>query len=229
MKKVLRIFLLAGLLTNVIFVGHANANAKVLQVAVSPENRKFFPEVFERVVRALKSTGYDVDLVELPRKRSLHMVMKGEIALELGMTRGLIPQDSGLVQINPPILDITLTMATSSQTPDLCRVSKDNFSGMSIAGVLGSKTFELYYAPKFAESFSVKNYVDMLQMVILQRADVTFVALGTTHLIPDEIKTQLTICGTHLKNIVAHSYLHKNFLWAKEKIEAAYKIEFGQN
>lgn len=208
-----------------LFVAHANAES--LMVAVSPENREFFPETFERVMRALNNTGYDIELVELPRKRSLLMLERGEISMELGMPADVIPEGLDLIQIKPAVVDITITMVTSDQTPEFCEEPEEKFAEMTFANTLGLKFFDIFYAPKFSKSFNLRSYQDMFEMVALGRADVTFVAMKTIHLIPEDIKSRLIICGTHVTKITSYSYLHKNYGWAKDKIEAAYETEFG--
>lgn len=225
MKSPLKICLSLWFLVISLFVAHANAENLI--VAVSPENKEFFPETVERVIRALNSTGYDIQLVELPRKRSLLMLEKGEIAMELGMSPSVAPESLDLIQIKPAIVDINLTMVTSHATPEFCDVPEEKFAEMTFANVLGVRFFDTFYVPKFAKSFNLRTYKDMYEMVALGRADVTFMALGTAHLIPEEIRGRLFICGTYLNKLTAFSYIHKNYGWAKDKIEAAYETEFS--
>ena len=203
--------------------------AEVLRVAVAPETHRYFPNTMTRVYKALRSTGYTIEVMELPRKRSLAMLMQGDLSLELGITPSAIPADSGLIRIDPPIINLNFKLTTSKKTPEICNLDKEGLKALSFAASLGAPVYENFFPQFFSSTELVRGYTRMFQMVALQRAQVTYMALEGATEIPQEIKSQLLVCESHPISLTAHSYLHEDFLWAKDKIEAAYRREFGEN
>ncbi len=120
-------------------------------------------------------------------------------------------------------------MVTSAKTPEYCSLPEDKYNTMSVAGVLGVGIHKYHYYPKFGYSTELSDTLRALKFVSLQRANVTFLPSQSIALLPEDVKSALHICQSHKTTFGFNTHIHKKYEWAKNKIEAAYRKEFGLN
>lgn len=205
----------------------SSAFAESLKVAVSSSASKYLPDTVARIVRALNTTGYDIEVSVLPDKRALLWASEGKMAMELYRTPAGIGDIPSLSPIQPPVQSLTFGMITSSKTPEFCTFSKEDLKKLSIVGLLGVEFYDLYFYPQFRTSTTVTDIMIALRLVSMQRADVSFFPQERLSIIPDDLSDQIIVCESNFETFHFHSFIHKNFLWAKDKIEAAYETEFS--
>ena len=92
--------------------------------------------------------------------------------------------------------------------------------------MLGVGLHQVYFFPKFSRHTTVGDMPTTANFVALQRADVTFLPDEILTRIPKELMAKLIVCEDNFKIFDFLPYLHKNFSWAKDKIEKALQAEF---
>jgi len=157
------------------------------------------------------------------------MLTQGKVAIEILREPEIAEGFPDLIIIQPPVLSAVFQMITSVKTPEYCDVSEDVFNTMSVAGVLGVGIHTKFYYPKFNHSTELTDTSSALKFVALQRANVTFLPNLTLSSQPEDLKGKLLVCPSHQTKFKFNTHNHKDFLWAKNKIEAAYREEFGVN
>lgn len=202
-------------------------HAESLRVVVAQSVDTNLPEIRERIVRALSSTGYEIELLVLPGNRALLMASRGEVAIDIYRQPSAIASVPNLIALEPQVDEIMFAMIVSKLDPDKCHVDSEQFGEMTVVGRLGIKLYEDYYYPMFASSVTVDNFIQALKVVAKQRVDVSFVTREAFDRAPRELRDELIVCDTHMKKFPIKSFIHKDYLWAKEKVEAAYRKEFG--
>jgi hypothetical protein len=136
--------------------------------------------------------------------------------------------DHDLIKLQPPIQSLKFKMITSIKTPEYCLVSESDYSNMSVAGVLGVRLHPVHFYPKFKSQTTVGDVLATSRFVALQRADVSFIPSEALASVSKEIMDDLIVCDNHFKTFDFHAYLHKDFFWAKEKLEEALFAEFSR-
>ena len=198
-----------------------------LIVAVSAENKRYFPAIYQKIIRALNSTGINYSVIELPRKRSFRQLVSGEISMEMGIAEATLTEKHDLIKLQPPVVDLELALVTSINRPELCQLTPEQFKNYDIAIARGSHLLETIYSPMFNQTLAVDNYDTLARMIIAERADVTFIDRLSSDRLPKDLFEQVIFCETHNRSFRVNSYINKNYLWAKDKIEAAYRKEFA--
>lgn len=202
--------------------------ADSLQVSIMTSVSENLPQVTERIVRTLSKTDIDININFLPNKRSLTLLKKGKIALDFFRTPSVMSPDHDLIKLQPPIQSLKFKMITSIKTPEYCMVSESDYSNMSVAGILGVRLHPVHFYPKFKSQTTVGDVLATSRFVALQRADVSFIPSEALASVSKEIMADLIVCDNHFKTFDFHAYLHKDFFWAKEKLEEALYAEFGR-
>ncbi len=203
------------------------AHAETLRVVVAQSVDTNFPEIRARIVRALSSTGYEIELLVLPGNRALLMASRGEVAIDIYRQPSAIASVPNLIALEPQVDEISFGMIVSKLDPDKCHVDREQFGEMTVVGRLGIMLYEDFYYPMFASSVTVNDFPQLLKVVAKQRVDVSFLTRQALDRAPPEIRDQLILCNTHMKKFPIKSFIHKDYLWAREKIEDAYRSEFG--
>lgn len=202
-------------------------SAETLQLSMPATVSKNLPRIAERIIRALQGTGYNIEIVNIPNQRSLMLLTQGKVAIESLRASMVAENFPDLVAIHPPVMSLVFKMVTSAKTPKICEVSEGEFDNLSVAGVLGVGLHKFHYFPKFGHATELSDTPSVLKFVALQRADVTFLPDQSFSLLPAEIMDSLYVCSSHQTKFNFHTHIHQDYLWAKEKIEAAYREEFG--
>lgn len=211
----------------ILFTFDVSADTLQLSIPLSVSNN--LPQLTQRIIHTLHSTGYKIEIQNIPNKRSFNLLNQGKIAIEILRNPKVAEEFPDLIVINPPVLHLDFLMVTSAKTPEYCSVSEDEYSNMSVAGVLGIGIHKHHYYPKFGSSTELSDTSSTLKFVSLQRANVTFLPSPSIALLPEDIKSALHICQTHKSSFKFNTHIHKKYKWAKDKIEAAYRKEFGVN
>ena len=119
-------------------------------------------------------------------------------------------------------------MIVSRDRPELCQASREQFDRMSVVGRLGIRLYEDHYYPMFAESTTVDNFEQMFKVVAARRADASFLTESAFRNLDSATRNQLIFCEQHHETFPIHRFIHTDYLWARERIEAAYRREFGK-
>ena len=189
-----------------------------------------FPQEAERVKKALATTGYSIEFVDLPGRRSIIMLSQGKIALEIFRNTHAVEQFPNIIAIEPPIKSMLVNMITGAKTPEFCNKTENDFKEMSVAGMLGVELHATFYAPMFKQATTdLSSIEDVVEFVLLQRADVSFLPDEMISKLPRELRDQLKVCETHTTRFHFNTLIHRDYLWAKDKIEAAYREEFSND
>jgi hypothetical protein len=201
--------------------------AETLQLSVPDSVSNNLPGLVERILRTLRSTGYHIEVMNIPNKRSIDMLIRGKVAIEILRNPEVAGKFPNLAVIQPPVLSLSFGMVTSGKTPQYCDVSEKDFERMSVAGVLGMNIHADYYYPKFSHSTELSDVSSALEFVALRRANVIFLPDFVLKRLPQELRASLLVCPSHRTTFRFNTHIHRDYLWAKEKIEAAYRKEFG--
>ena len=207
----------------------APLRAETLKVAVAEAAYRNLPQIRGRILEALRQSGFEIDLVALPGNRALLAASRGEVAIDVYRQREAIARVPNLVAIEPPVDRVTFGMITSVDTPGHCDAGESQFSEMSVVGRLGIKLYEEYYFPRFARAESVSDFEQMLKLVAARRIDVSFLTEEAFARMAGEYRQRLLFCPGRHDSFTIHSFIHKDFLWAKPRIEAAYRRAFGSS
>lgn len=216
-----------GSLAAYIFLLSSAAQAESLKVTVAQSVATDLPDATARIIRALKSTGYEIELLVLPGNRALLQASSGEVAIDIYRQAAAIAHVPNLVVLEPPVDEVAFGMIVSKHKPELCNVKQAQFSEMSVAGRLGIKLYEDYYYPLFAKAITLADFQQVFKVVAKQRVDVSFLTEDVYRNAPQEIQDEVIFCKAHRKTFSINSFIHEDYLWARDKIEAAYRKEFG--
>lgn len=200
--------------------------AETLEVVVIESVYRALPQTTQRIEGALDNSGIRFNLTVLPNKRSFEMLRRGTIGLEFFRTPVVTGEVEALVRLEPRLALINFNMVTSIKTPGHCQVSEEEYREMTIAGVLGIGVHQLVFYPKFRDATSVNDVATALKFVALQRADVTFLPNEIMGLYPVETLRNLIVCPGNYTAFPFYAHLHKDYLWARVKIEKALQTEF---
>lgn len=203
------------------------ARAEVLKVTMSQAVANYQDRTVQRILRALDNSGFEIEVQVLPGNRALSMAASGEFAMDIYRQPQAIAHFPDLIALEPRVDAVTFGMITSKQAPEKCDSDEAQFGKMSVVGRLGIKLYEDYYYPMFAETVTLDNFDQAFRVLAAQRVDVGFLTRDAFDRIEAPLREQLLFCDTHEKNFPIHSYIHRNYLWAKDRIEAAYRKEFG--
>jgi hypothetical protein len=203
------------------------AASDLLQVSIPTTVSDNLPQITDRIIRALSTTDLEIEFKYLPNKRSLLLLNEGKIALEFFRAPIVGSQYPDLIRLEPPMRSLQFKMITSNRTPEFCKISESDYRNMSIGGVRGWGLNQVFFYPKFKTHTIVGDLPSTARFVALQRADVSFFPAEMLDTVPNAIMVDLVVCDTHFKVFNFHPHLHKDFSWAKEKLEKALKSEFG--
>ena len=206
-----------------------NVSADTLQLFIPSSVSNNLPQITQRIIRTLRSTDYDIETLIIPNKRSLSMLSQGKVGIEALRNSKVAEEFPDLIAVKPPVMHLEFLMITSAKTPEYCSVSEDEFAAMSVAGVLGIRTHKVIYYPKFGHSTDLPNTLAALKFVSVQRANVTFLPSQSIALLPEDVKSTIHVCQSHKTTFEFNTHIHKKYKWAINKIEAAYRKEFGIN
>ncbi|NNE63739.1 MAG: hypothetical protein HKN34_06635 [Gammaproteobacteria bacterium] len=205
-----------------------SAKAETLPVSVSILVSDNFPRLIRRATRALKKTGLDIKVNTYPHKRSLAMLSRGEVALEIARIPYAVSQFTDLVRLQPSVQSLNYQMITSSKTPEMCEVNEEDYESMSAVGILGSDPHETYYSSKFRYFTIIGDAPALVKFVVLRRAEVSFLPEIVLNALPEEKMRGLKVCKTNSTEFEAYLHLHKNYIWAKDAVETELKAEFNK-
>ena len=206
-----------------------NVSAETLQLSISDAVSNNFIQLTQRIVQTLRSTGYDIEIQIVPNKRSFSLLKQGKVAIEVLRNPIIAEEFPDLIVVKPAVLHLEFLMVTSAKTPEYCSVSEDEFDTMSVAGVQGIGIHKFIYYPKFGHSTDLLDVPTASKFVSLQRANVTFLPSQVFTLLPEDVMSTLLVCQSHKTTFGFNTLIHKNYKWALNKIEAAYRKEFGIN
>ena len=224
MSLIIRISLIV-----LVVISPNRAMADALSVNIAKDLAANFSSLSQRLVNTLTEAGFEVNLRTFPNKRSFQMLAQGDVALELIRAPVLAETYPEIVVIEPALARASFQMVTSSTTPEFCDAGDPQFKSMSAAGVIGVDAHAHYYLPRFRETTQLVNFNTALRFVSIGRADVMFLPVAIVESLPVDVKETLTICESKIDEFSLHSILHKDYLWARERIEAAYRAEFSKN
>lgn len=205
-----------------------NASAETLKLAIPDIVSENLPELTQRIIQTLQSTGYTIEAQHFPNKRAFIMLTQGKVAIQIIRHVDTEKSFPNLIVINPPVLRIDFLMVTSSKIPEYCNATESDFKTMSVAGVIGGVQKKLSPS-KFKKYIELKGILDTLKFVAAQRADITFFPHTSLATLPADLKSTIIICQTNTTTLAMHSLIHKKYKWAVEKIEEAYRKEFSNN
>lgn len=180
-----------------------------------------YPALSEKVTAALEGSGYPLRVVEVPGDRSLHIINEGKAALEMIRSRAVAADYANLIPLQPPVFSVEFTMVTSARTPEFCQQPQEAFAQMSVIGAQGMLLYEEVYFPHFGEVYKAPGTIAVARAVASQRADVTFMPVGQSSQLPTALGEALHFCGTHRTRFNFHVHLHKDYAWAKDRLEEA--------
>ena len=206
-----------------------NVSAETLQLSISDAVSNNFIQLTQRIVQTLRSTGYDIEIQIVPNKRSFSLLKQGKVAIEVLRNPIIAEEFPDLIVVKPAVLHLEFLMVTSAKTPEYCSVSEDEFDTMSVAGVQGIGIYKFIYYPKFGHSTDLLDVPTASKFVSLQRANVTFFPIQFIKLLPEDVMSTLHVCQSHKTTFGFNTHIHKKYKWALNKIEAAYRKEFGIN
>lgn len=206
-----------------------HAKSEMLPVAIHSAVAESLPNFSERVERALSPTGIAFTIDVYPPARSIELLKKGTVGLEFFRTPDVMQEGENLARLEPVVYEAAFKMFTSSRTPSFCSVDESDFKGMSTAGLRGILLHRTFFAPKFSENHTFDNVRSFFRFVTLGRADVGFAFQPIFEKAYQESIQDFVICDSHQKTFRFYPYLHKDFVWAKEKIERSLLEEFGES
>ncbi len=227
MPRSVVLLLALGLAVALLSVTNPLRAEATISVAVTEAAYKNLPQVKARILPALRESGYRIDLVVLPGNRALLAASRGEVAMDLYRQPEAVAAVPNLVALQPAVDEVVFGMIVSAETPGHCEVSEAQFGLMSVVGRLGIKLYEDHYYPLFAQTTTVQDFEQMFKLVASRRVDVSFLTEDAFARLSGEYRESLLFCREHRKTFAIHSFIHTDYLWAKSRIEAAYRRAFG--
>lgn len=218
--KTLCLFIAAGLALQ-------STASDTLIVSIPTTVSDNLPNITERIIQSLSNTDLEIDINHLPNKRSLLLLRQGKVALEFFRTPSVMSQYKNLIKLDPPIQSLKFKMVTSANSPELCKKNEAEYHDLSMAGVLGIDIHNTHFFPKFKQHATIGNVISTVKFIAMQRADVSFLPDQMLVTVPENITDKLVVCDQNFKDFPFHGHLHKDFLFAKEQLEAAIHSEFG--
>jgi len=200
--------------------------AESLRAVVSDAAMQEVPGAIERIKAAFDRSGLDVNVTVLPNERALQSAASGEYALALYRQPKAVLGFSELIRLQPPVQSLELSLITHIDNSSYCDLKIGDYQELTVVGVFGVSFFNTDIYPLFGMKVAAPSGESALKMVAVKRIDVTF--WPSLDSLSENYKKQLRLCPDHQFKMQFSSYIHKDYLWAKEAIEAAYRIEFGE-
>ena len=222
-KLILVIFL------SVLLQGHLHAEEKVL-VGINHSLNQNLPHVVAELKQTLLSTGINISFVVLPAERELISAANGDIAMTSYRQPLAVAQHESLVQIKPAINELSFFLFTVPDQKNVCKLSEEEYKEIDAVGLLGVKLYPTLVYPKFRSGTNVLNFSQVLTMLDKNRAHVSIAPLDVIEQGRQKTGINLHVCEDKpFIKIPFYSYLHKDYLHLKPKIESAYQKVFGQS
>lgn len=199
--------------------------SKILPVTGSHAISKNMPDIEQQIFSALKKSDVQFDYQLRPNKKSLDLVKRGIVGLDIARNPMAYADSKNLIQLEPALFSIKLAKITSRQSMQKCDVPPSKQKQMTVAGILGAEIFQLFYKD-FAGLTELDTIADALRFVALDRADFTFLPETSIETLPSNLKDKLFVCQNFTRELKFYSFLHKDYLWAKDPLEKAYRQVF---
>ncbi len=223
MKALIQIMLLLVAM----FCGGSNVYSQVLSVGIALALIEDYPKQYEKIKQALMSTGLDFDFRVLPSERSLQMLSRGELAMDLARQPSAVASFKDLIQVNPPTNSLELWLMTHPDNKSLCTANLADLKPHSVVGIRGFRIFKNAVYPYFSNHEEVNRLEQALHMIFDKRADFTLWTVPGLVKAQDRIGQAAWVCGKKpFIKIKLYSYIHKHYAWALPKIEQAYRQHF---
>ena len=205
--------------------------AEPLIVSIPSTVDSNYSHIVERVKTALDEVDIEYLITRNSNKRSLILLQRNEVDIEIFRTPSVMGENLNLLKLEPGLLELNLTMFTSSANARYCNFKEADYRNLSMAGLSGVELHELYFSPKFAHYTSLHDTEAYFRFIALGRADVGFLPAALLEAkkrdpSSEEIVQQLIVCQNQTVPFTFHAYMHKNVLEKKDKIEAALLKEF---
>jgi hypothetical protein len=209
---------------------HSAAYSETLEVVVGNTAYSAFPDTLKKVEMALDFAGIDFNLTVLPDERALNFVTSGRYALAPMRQPGAVQDYPQLHQLLPAVTSTKVKLVVHKDEVALCDKSVDSLKELSVAGVIGSRLFDTHLYPLFKRRFAMNDAASALKMVASKRVDSTFWVFNEINVngVTDNEAAQLHICQQRYFEFMFYSYLHKDYLHLKDRIEAAYRQVFTE-
>lgn len=230
MFKVRRVFTsltLALMIPLGLIFNFAQAETRLLSVSIPSAVASTLPNFSQRIEQALSRTDLRFEVNTFPTVRSLELLKQGRVALEFFRVPFAMEGIPNIERLEPAVNSLTFTMVTSNQTPEFCEADESKYASMTMAGLRGVRLHELYFYPKFANRQTLNDARSLFKFVSLKRANVSFLPKSIFESASEESREGLMICEQKTKTFLFYGHIHKDFLWAKESVEKALQIEFG--
>mgnify|MGYP000384695356 CR=1 FL=1 len=210
------------------FSGFASAFAETLPVGIALALIEDYPEQYDKMKKALISTGFMFDFRVLPGERSLRMLSHGELAIDLSRQPSAAAQYNNLIQIKPSTSSIELWLMTHPDNTSLCPISPHQYKEFSVVGVRGFRLYSDFVYPHFSYHEEVNHMEQALRMIFDKRADFFIWGNGLgLYKAQQRIGKSVLICSNKpFVKINLYSYIHEKYSWAIPKIEKAYREYF---
>lgn len=209
------------------FTGLGSAFSETLSVGIASALIEDYPNEYEKMKKALLSTGLNFDFRVLPSERSLQMLSRGELAMDLSRQPSAVASYKDIVQIEPSTRNLSLWLITHSDSSSLCNLDSKSLKNHSVVGIRGFRIFNDFVYPYFSYHEEVNHLGQALYMIFDKRAEFTVWTVPGLDKAQKRIGQAALVCGEKpFINIKMHSYIHKNYSWAILKIEQAYRQYF---
>ncbi|TQV72015.1 hypothetical protein FLL45_17760 [Aliikangiella marina] len=168
------------------------------------------PELEKQVRQALSNSGINFEYQLHPNKKSLDLVKKGLVGLDIARNPIAYKGNSNLIQLQPVLFTLNLVKITSTANQKKCAYKQSKESQLTLAGILGAE-FYRHFFQDFTEYTELDTPADALRFVAVGRADFTFIPESAFDQLSSEIRNKLHICESFNRELKFYSYLHKDF------------------
>lgn len=193
-------------------------------VVVGSTAHTMMPELSERVLKALQQQGLDATLSVVPGDRALHHLQHGIAALDIVRHPSVMSEESPLYLIKPAVVDVTMIRIVPADAKENCNRTDDD---LNVIGVRGIRSFETVIAPYVETITWADDEMIALKMLASGRGDASYWLHSRLSDVETQYANTLSICEDRTISLQLFSYLHEDYDWAREQVEAAYQTLFA--
>lgn len=202
------------------------AQSKEFPVVIGESAYANMPGLAERIVDELVSQGLNAKLNVVPGERALYSLKNGHAALDIIRHKSVVEPYSQLMIVEPPVITVQMSRIVSASLKENCDKFGDD---LSVVGIRGIRAFESVIVPRFKSISWAANEEHAFTMIAAGRADVTYWMKNRLNKLHAEYKDSLHVCNSNEVEMSLHSFIHKDFKWAKKQIESAYANLFSNS
>ncbi len=219
-----------AIIFTMLILSSLSAHSEPLIVGISETIGEGMPHKVKLIKAVLMDAGLEFEFRYYPGERSLQLLSKGDIALNVYRQPSAILDFEDVRQINPAVDVLKFWLITHASTSHLCDIKADEYSKYVVVGVRGARFFSDYVYPNFFDFEEVNHYSQILHMVADKRVDFSVWPKGNIGTGLGGHSMDVHICeNSPYLTLRFYSYLHKDFIWALPAIEKAYKKHFKEN